>query len=1257
MLAQPLLQIVNVFEDSFVLRIMHPDTRPGTRSDIWDVRIEAPSFTDSAIVEAAAACVDVPVRVREPHCLVTVNARGRTAGSEFVSDWQKITIPLLPKIVLKQGLILPDRLHIHWSMVLPGQELPAVPMDECVVGIEVDVDGKRTTVTGPTSETCLSGVSILTFDDLTDNSACVVKMRLKMVAGKDGPWSDEIKAYTLPATLVEVSCVGEDVMTVTWGSARQYPNWKDRSLVSEMKLRVWSPNRGGLRTFSVDTREDPSIFPNVTILNGLCPNTVYHAHISWRNSVPTLTPHEQYFRFCTMPRMYVKNVEKMGTEYVDVSFDREEAITLPSVHTVHDDEFNENPRRAEIAGTYRSTKPWIDLANAECWQIPVLYRCRLVRKANADEDPTIVDVDPILDVTLVEQPHKTRIKNLIPGSAYGFSMRCLGMTKAEYKKLKAQEKGSGQGLGTSYWGLWSETVLVCTAHRISLKVEQRGTKKIDLLWSRPKQAILGDTKVPGSTIREAVVGLIQCEPNQSFYDEGDRAWGVTDQSLGNMYFQRFHDADVYGQVSIDNLTPNTSYRISLNTQDDEGTWSGRFSIVVSTLREDLATERHDADALPYIDEGYHLKEQDLPEWNDGVASCKMMYQVHMGENRVKELRVISSGKKSHVGLVALQLDLDQVGEDYAMLSWRVHDVEESVHSPAAFMSSTSYAVDSSLNISTASAGRMRPSTGMSSRSREFNSSFQQTNTSMSRPSTSSLHRPKTAQVLNRDSSITEYKLKVCRVEEWGKSSLLCEIYFRSASRSTRLQGLKSGLNYSIAICRFDPEVQQWVPSWSNQVLVCPARHLVLNIAGMSYRGVLIEWRRTRILRADTPIISYKVTLADETNKTSEDVMLSATTSGPVCTSEGWAESPRSCPSSHYLLAGDTVQGPKLLRVVITPKYKNLSWGCCSNEMVLLIVPIVLRVVSRSQSTISVEWDELSKRFLTPCDENMKSADVRSIVFLSARSSKHHAVDDVLWETTTHTFQNLSQKERYELSATAMRTVCLCTCCQRAPLQTTFAPTTVVVTDGPITLDTFSIGESYITLRWNRLEGPCPSYEIAMTDIETTTQKHTTVIAHGNGLYISKTLTGLHYGKRYLFAVRAATGTLSNTLTVNTLPLINVHLDHIDKDAKTSFVVVWSRAGAHTLGTTQPAACEVAVTEVLRTPFPILATIGPGRGQIDDTRAPQQIGDTRTVRVEAGSPWRLEVGCKPKGMYKVAVRSVELGESWSRWSRPLLVCIK
>eukprot|EP00760_Papus_ankaliazontas_P023801 PhM_4_TR2090/c1_g2_i2/m.20502 len=1180
------------------------------------------------------------------------------------TEWSEISTPLLPVVELEQGVIFNDRLQLHWRV--PFADNPPLELCDITHAIEVEVDEHlvSTVIDATDSQAC--GGSLTVECPKGNSMSQAYKVRARTVGGS---FCSPITCYTIAPSTMLLSVVGEDYAVLNFGSARSEPFWQEWALIKNLKFHVWTPSCVIRRTshdadapLRKDQRhrvqahvaqEDTAFAPNKLVMAGLRPNTIYHSFVEWGHMCGGRRQ-RKYFRFVTQTVMAISRVLKVGMEFMEVELSRASAAKrLSPAHDVHDDEDEDD---IDVSGgiatvnRYRTTKPWHDVDPIECAQVPLLYRVRITNKEE-DGEPTSVDFEGVLDASYLEAPQSVRINRLCPGASYSLQVRCLGTARGEYVEAHHTDSGKSESerqcelYGRAFWGQWSEACVVHTIFALTLKVEQRGVSSLDLQWSRPKSKDMSAEDYSG--VRTVLVGLVACDADVDLSDEGDRDWGTTPACSGGCLVQRFDDADIFGQVNFPRLRSNRTYRVSINMCDDEGVWSGRRSILVSTLRHEVTNAGVDEDggALPYIDEGYHLREQELPVWDDGVGSCRMMYQVHVGETRVKELRLLASNRRSHVGLVAMQLDATEIGEDYAVLAWRVLDVAEG--------GNASRSHDINNTPSALSNATARPHTSIPRRELQQHLSL---STSMLNTTTNSATggadvRPATAwggpatrvtdgttssllghrvcaYVINRERRITEYKVKVCLLEgdrEEAKSSLLCEIYFRSASRSTRLLGLNPGLRYSVSICRFDEDLQQWVPSWSNPVVLRPAKELALNVVGISTRGVLLEWRRTRELSATTPIVAYKLAQRstgatdDKSSADSREWLLDAPTSG-------------GCPPSHFVLRD--LDGPRVLRLSVAPRYRNGSWGCHSNTVGILVFPLTITATVVAQSAVTISWDpRVLADLTTSCDletvRRCTSSSLQRIIFTaeSVDGTVHIVSDEVPhWarpdkigngDTSEHVFNGLRPLSRYKLRAVAVGVVALsCRCCTRGalPPEKGVVPALEITTDGELSVKVVSVGESYVTLRWDsvgRWKGA--AFEVVLTDIETQTHRLVSVPASATmHSAVHKTIEGLCYGRVYNVFVRCASGSRSPNLVVRTLSMLHVVLKSVNVD-EGYFEVAWSRRAApsssperrpvEALEDDGIRTTEVCVAEVMRTPTAIKSTAVARLGQVASPLAP------------------------------------------------------
>lgn len=543
----------------------------------------------------------------------------------------------------------------------------------------------------------------------------------------------------------------------------------------------------------------------------------------------------------------------------------------------------------------------------------------------------------------------------------------------------------------------------------------------------------------------------------------------------------------FGVAAFKHLAPDTTYRISVNAKDSQGRWSGRHSIVSSTL--DASTVLVDAqlkgsakrsaspthpgggsaggDAsttqqpTPVINVPFHMLQQALPLAKGGgaensLAAVPVEYDVVIVGTRARELEVRATMKPSTVTHIGLNARIESLGFTDAVIEWEgawegppplpLPTGGTGAAAPGGTLSATpdprdqiqrfsdevavreyrmhiawEFIVDAnnvpSANAATAASGTPSPerrrlssppaspfggmakcwasaaSAAMSAATDDFGSppgSPLSRRSSLRRRSSFSLadmgsRRRATSVVAASETLTAERRFK--------------DLYFRAATRRTRIDNLDRDKIYTVSISVFDPLHNRW-STFSKPLTVTTASLLKLRMTSVLPTGVFLEWRKDETvseqlllrqckLLAPTLVEQYEVT-ALRVNRTQEggggggggastageqpplslapsfaltDLAMSAGVFGPPPPGQPLSvvTSPLP-PTSIPIISQEIVKPPAstyvfrnietgIISLTIRPTYAYGSKGPESPPLLVRIVPVTLQIVSMHERSI------------------------------------------------------------------------------------------------------------------------------------------------------------------------------------------------------------------------------------------------------------------------------------------------------------------
>jgi hypothetical protein len=531
----------------------------------------------------------------------------------------------------------------------------------------------------------------------------------------------------------------------------------------------------------------------------------------------------------------------------------------------------------------------------------------------------------------------------------------------------------------------------------------------------------------------------------------------------------------FGVASFTNLTPDTTYRVSVNSKDSQGRWSGRHSIVSSTLdgatvlvdsflkkkaSQQVTTTTADA-PTPEINAEFHMTQQALPlvkGSSTSLAAQPIEYDVVIVGRRAKELEVRATTRPGAATNISLNARIESLGFSDAVIEWEgisAHDGNETagVVSEAERRLQTAdyqeglrrfndqvtireyrmhigweYIVDPSNNNNNnnnnnnSTGGPASPSRGGSppggkrggwaiapsavsaggliaddhhgplspSGSASFAGSPLARRASLRRRNSFTLsdvvggRRRATSVIAASETLTAERRFK--------------DIYFRAATRRTRIDNLDRDKVYTVTISVFDPLMNRW-SRFSKPLVVTTAAIMKLRMMSVVPTGIFLEWRKDEtaseqlLLRhtkslAPTIVQDYEVTATRVSRGQRATPALSASPSAAmdsglaeaVSISACWGDLAASMTFDEPLsqvISKELVKPPAttyafhsvetgVVSLTVRPTYAYGSRGPESPPLLVRIVPVLLEVVSLHERSILLRIASLP---VTACERS------------------------------------------------------------------------------------------------------------------------------------------------------------------------------------------------------------------------------------------------------------------------------------------------
>ena len=360
----------------------------------------------------------------------------------------------------------------------------------------------------------------------------------------------------------------------------------------------------------------------------------------------------------------------------------------------------------------------------------------------------------------------------------------------------------------------------------------------------------------------------------------------------------------FGVASFDQLMPDTNYRVSVNAKDSEGRWSGRSSIVTSTL--DGATvcvdsfyhqaaavasqsnSPHAMSSTPAINAQFHLKQQLLPVARPGgsfvpgavpSAAIPVEYEVVIAGRREKALEVIATTKPGAATNISLEARIESLGFRDAVIEWEGVSPSVGLDRNGPSLSSTTldsqqstartfneevalreyrmhveweFIVDPETITTTDAPGgntvdpaspltlrRLVSNAGQSPLA--SNGSFSSPGSPMGSPMRRASMRRRTSFSLNQGGRRSTTTI-LAASESLTAEKRFKDLYFRAATRRTRLDNLDRDKVYIVSVSVFDPVLNRW-SKYSKPLTVTTASLLRLRMLSVLPRGIVLEWRK------------------------------------------------------------------------------------------------------------------------------------------------------------------------------------------------------------------------------------------------------------------------------------------------------------------------------------------------------------------------------------------------------------------------------